>query len=152
VRQLSHVSSGRADRLDDLISRIGTRIGLENIQRFLPVDSHIPERGFTIAAAAWSEPGGPWAPPRPRPILLFPPEPLTATGTRPPERFRWRRMSLSTARATGPERIAPEWWLPDENWRGGVRDYWHVETRQGRRLWLFHTPQNPGWFVQGEFA
>ncbi len=23
---------------------------------------------------------------------------------------------------------------------------------QGRRLWLFHTPQNPGWFVQGEFA
>jgi protein ImuB len=61
-------------------------------------------------------------------------------------------MSLTTGRATGPERIAPEWWLSDENWRNGVRDYWHVETRQGRRLWLFYTPQNPGWFVHGEFA
>ncbi|MFV0334880.1 MAG: DNA polymerase Y family protein, partial [Tropicimonas sp.] len=48
-------------------------------------------------------------------------------------------------------RIAPEWWLDDENWRSGPRDYWRVETTQGRRLWLFSTPQNPGWFVQGEF-
>ena len=35
---------------------------------------------------------------------------------------------------------------------GGLRDYWKVETRQGRRLWMFHTPQAPGWHVQGEFA
>ena len=60
-------------------------------------------------------------------------------------------MSLTTLQATGPERIAPEWWLDDAGWRSGVRDYWRVQTRQGRRLWLFHTPQNPGWFVQGEF-
>ncbi len=151
VHQISHMSSGRADRLNDLISRIGTRIGLENVQRFLPADSHIPERGFIIAAAAYSEPGGPWVALRPRPLRLFPPEPIVGAGPRPPERFRWRRMCLTTARATGPERIAPEWWLPDENWRSGLRDYWHVETRQGRRLWLFYTPQNPGWFVQGEF-
>ena len=152
VHQISHMSSGRADRLNDLISRIGTRIGLENVQRFLPADSHIPERGFIIAAAACSKPGGPWVALRPRPVRLFPPDPIAGTGPRPPERFRWRRISLTTARATGPERIAPEWWLPDENWRSGLRDYWHVETRQGRRLWLFYTPQNPGWFVQGEFA
>ncbi len=152
VHQVSHVSSGRADQLDDLITRIGTRIGLENVQRFLPADSHIPERSFLIAAAAWSEPGGSWVATRPRPVCLFPPEPIAGTAARPPRHFRWRRMSLSTARATGPERIAPEWWLPDDNWRSGMRDYWHVETRQGRRLWLFYTPQNPGWFVQGEFA
>ncbi|GKY86506.1 Y-family DNA polymerase [Sinisalibacter aestuarii] len=152
VHQVSHVSSGRADQLDDLVSRIGTRIGLENVQRFLPADSHIPERGFIIAAAAYSAPGGPWISPRPRPLRLFSPEPIGGTGSRPPRQFRWRRMFLTTARATGPERIAPEWWLADESWRGGIRDYWHVETRQGRRLWLFYTPQNPGWFVQGEFA
>jgi protein ImuB len=152
VHQVSHVSTGRADQLDDLITRIGTRIGLENVQRFLPADSHIPERSFLIAAAAWSEPGGSWVAPRPRPVRLFPPESITGTGARPPRQFRWRRMSLTTARATGPERIAPEWWLPDDNWRSGIRDYWHAETRQGRRLWLFYTPQNPGWFVQGEFA
>lgn len=150
--QVSHVSSDRKDRIDDLVTRLGTRIGLENIQRFLPADSHIPERSFLIAPAAWSEPGGPWVALRPRPLRLFSPEPITATGPRPPRQFRWRRMALTTARITGPERIAPEWWLEDDRWRSGVRDYWQVETRQGRRLWLFYTPQDPGWFVQGEFA
>jgi len=152
VQQVGHVSSGDARRLHDLMSRIGTRIGLENIQRFLPADSHIPERAFLIAPAAYSEPGGPWVSMRPRPFWLFPPEPIAGSGSQPPRQFRWRRMALSTARATGPERIAPEWWFDDENWRSGVRDYWQVETRQGRRLWLFYTPQDPGWFVQGEFA
>lgn len=152
VRQVSHVSARRKDQLEDLITRIGTRIGLENVRRFLPADSHIPERSFIVAPAAYSEPGGAWITLRPRPLRLFPPEPITGAGPRPPERFRWRRIPLSIGRATGPERIAPEWWLGDENWRSGVRDYWHVETRQGRRLWLFYTPQNPGWFVQGEFA
>lgn len=67
-------------------------------------------------------------------------------------RFRWRRMSFSTLRATGPERIAPEWWFDDPNWRTGLRDYWRIETCEGPRLWLFQTPQSPGWYAQGEFA
>ncbi len=152
LRQISHASGVGNDRLDDLITRLGTRIGLDNIIRFLPADSHIPERSFIIAPAAFSKPAGGWVAPRPRPLRLFPPEPINGQGRKPPARFRWRRMSLSVARATGPERIAPEWWLVDEAWRTGLRDYWRIETRQGRRLWLFHTPQNPGWFVQGEFA
>ncbi|MBK0329239.1 DNA polymerase Y family protein [Rhodobacteraceae bacterium F11138] len=152
VQQISHVSDGGKDKLDDLISRLGTRIGLENIQRFLPADSHIPERSFIVAPAAYSDPAGGWVNTQPRPICLFPPEPIAAMGARPPARFRWRRMSLTTGRATGPERIIPEWWLEDDNWRSGLRDYWRIETMQGRRLWLFYTPQNPGWFVQGEFA
>jgi protein ImuB len=154
VQQIGAVSarSPGPDRLSDLITRIGTRIGLENVQRFLPADSHIPERSFIIAPAAYSTAESGCSGTRPRPLLLFPPEPIAGTGPRPPERFRWRRMALATARVTGPERIAPEWWLDDDDWRSGMRDYWHVETRQGRRLWLFHTPQNPGWFVQGEFA
>ncbi|KPQ05560.1 MAG: protein ImuB [Rhodobacteraceae bacterium HLUCCA12] len=138
--------------LNDLITRIGSRIGLENVQRFLPADSHIPERSFLIAPAAHSEAESGWSCLRPRPLWLFAPEPIAGSGPRPPARFRWRRMALETARATGPERITPEWWLDDENWRSGLRDYWRIETWQGRRLWLFHTPQNPGWFVQGEFA
>lgn len=152
VQQISHVSDGGKDKLDDLISRLGTRIGLENIRRFLPADSHIPERSFFMAPTAYSEPANGWSSLQPRPICLFPPEPIAARGSQPPKRFRWRRMYLTTGRATGPERIAPEWWLEDENWHSGLRDYWRVETMQGRRLWLFYTPQNPGWFVQGEFA
>lgn len=152
TRQISHVTTGHKDQLNDLISRIGTRIGLENVRRFLPADSHIPERSFHIAPAAYSEPDSGWSTVRPRPISLFAPESILGTGPRPPKRFRWRGMSMTCAHATGPERIAPEWWLNDENWRLGVRDYWHVQTEQGRRLWLYYTPQNPHWFVQGEFA
>ena len=150
--QVSFAAGRDKGMLDDLISRIGTRIGLENIRRFLPADSHIPERSFVIAAAGFSEPVSACSCSQPRPIEIFPPEPIIATGSAPPGTFRWRSMTLTTARATGPERIAPEWWLADEAWNRGMRDYWRVETRQGRRLWLFHTPQNPGWFVQGEFA
>lgn len=152
VQQISHVSTRHKGQLEDLVTRIGTRIGLDNIQRFLPAESHIPERSFIIAPAAYSEPSSGWICPNPRPLCLFPPEPIAASGPRPPEHFRWRRMSLTTGRATGPERIAPEWWLEDDNWRSGLRDYWRIETTQGRRLWLFYTPQNPGWFVQGEFS
>lgn len=148
------IGSGQSspDQLNDLITRIGTRIGLENIQRFLPADSHIPERAFSIAPAAFSKPETGWVAPRPRPLCLFPPEPIAARGPQPPVQFRWRRMRLTTGRAIGPERIAPEWWLSDDTWRTGLRDYWQVDTREGRRLWLFYTPQNPGWFAQGEFT
>lgn len=143
---------GGTQALDLLITRIGTRIGLENVQRLRPADSHLPERSFATPPAAEAGPGGRWRIPGPRPAQIFPPEPIRAEGAAPPARFRWRRMALAIARAIGPERIAPEWWQPDEDWRRGLRDYWRVETRQGPRLWLFHTPQDPGWFVQGEFA
>lgn len=140
------------ERLDNLVTRIGSRIGLDNIQRFQPVDSHIPEQSFRLVACADARPAGDWRMSRPRPLRLFTPEPVIARGTLPPKGFRWRRMRLSTARATGPERIAPEWWAEDEAWAFGIRDYWRIETEQGWRLWMFHTPQRPGWFVQGEFA
>ena len=151
-------SSARGgDALADLVSRLGNRLGFERVLRFLPADSLIPERSFLTAPAAWSDPApfsrraGP-----PRPLTLFAPEPVTPLegppSARPPARFRWRRMDFATLRATGPERIAPEWWLDDPAWRSGLRDYWRIETAQGPRLWLFFTPQAPAWSAQGEFA
>lgn len=151
-RQITSVNNSDTNKLDDLITRLGTRIGIENILRFLPAESNIPERSFIITPAAYSKAEGGWVAPRPRPLRLFPPEHIVASSRTPPKTFRWRRMFLNTARAIGPERIAPEWWLDDENWRSGIRDYWRIDTRQGRRLWLFHTPENPNWYVQGEFA
>ncbi len=155
LQQIGTVAQASPDQLDDLITRIGTRIGLDNVQRFLPADSHIPERSFTIVPAAYNAAESGWFGARPRPLHLFRPEPLFGnidSAQQPPARFRWRSMSLTTGRATGPERIVPEWWLEDDNWRSGLRDYWKIDTHQGRRLWLFYTPQNPSWFVQGEFA
>ncbi|MFQ5566346.1 MAG: DNA polymerase Y family protein, partial [Paracoccaceae bacterium] len=147
-----------SEKLADLMSRIGNRIGFENVIRCLPAESHIPERAFTLAAAAWSEPE-PWpnsGPPRP--LNLFPPERVeaarSATGASPPARFRWRRRWLRLTGARGPERLAPEWWWDDPAWRAGLRDYWRVATAEGPRLWLFHTPQapRPRWWAHGEFA
>ncbi|MDN3721623.1 hypothetical protein QW131_26785 [Roseibium salinum] len=143
------------DGIDDLITQLGNRVGLENILRFQPVDSHIPERSFRLVPAAYSNPVSSWPHQRPRPIRLFPPEPIDISGSagfEPPSRFRWRGRSLTTVEAEGPERITPAWWENDDNWGTGLRDYWRVGTGQGQRLWLFHTPQNPRWFVQGEFG
>ena len=145
--------TGPDDALADLLSSLGNRIGFERVQRLLPAQSLIPERSFILAPAAYSdaEPSRPQ--PRPaRPVTLFAPEPLAAVSGNPPARFRWRRMSFTTLRAIGPERITPEWWFDDPAWRTGLRDYWRIETQEGPRLWLFHTPQSPGWCMQGEFA
>ena len=144
-----------SDALADLITRLGNRIGFENVQRSLPAESHVPERSFLIVAAAYAEPTeapANWSIAVPRPVTIFPAEPVLGEGSQPPDRFRWRRMEFTTARATGPERITSEWWFDDPAWRTGLRDYWRVETHQGRRLWMFYTPQTPGWCVQGEFA
>ena len=145
------------DALADLLSSLGNRIGFDHVLRFLPAQSLIPERGYLVAPAAYSvpEPMPPQTGPQ-RPITLFPPEAVTGASGNPPARFRWRRMHFTTLRATGPERITPEWWFDDPAWRDGLRDYWRIETGQGPRLWLFSTPQtaqgSPNWYVQGEFA
>ncbi|MFD1483163.1 Y-family DNA polymerase [Paracoccus nototheniae] len=161
----SHGGSDLRDGMADLISRLGNRIGFDSVQRLHPAPSLTPERSFRLTPAIGApetgakkagapEPDaapGPGHPP-PRPIALFPPEPVTAATGHPPTRFRWRRTQFTTLRATGPERIAPEWWLDDPAWQGGLRNYWRIETVEGPRLWMFHTPRKDHWSVQGEFA
>lgn len=162
---VGHLEAGRAvserlagnTALDDLIGRLGARVGMEAITRRHPASSHIPEKTALTLAAAWSDPAGAWpAPPAPRPLLLWPPEPVTAPDTpEVPGTFRWRGRDWRLASATGPERIAPQWWLDDPAWRSGVRDYWVVVTGAGVRLWLYYAhggAMSSGWFCQGSFA
>jgi protein ImuB len=151
--------AGRSETqaLEDLVARIGARVGLDRITREHPADSHIPEKTASIQAAAFSAPAADWPDtPRPRPLTLFRPEPVTAPD-RPdlPPEFRWRGRVFRTEAAQGPERIAPEWWLDDPNWRSGVRDYWRVLTGDGSRLWLYYAhggTVSGGWFAQGDFG
>ncbi|NND20674.1 MAG: DNA polymerase Y family protein [Silicimonas sp.] len=143
--------------LDDLLGRLGARLGLETITRLHPAESHIPEKTASVVAAAWSSPAGAWpAPPAPRPMELWPPEIVLAEDTPVlPVRFRWRGRFYETRAATGPERIAPEWWLDEPEWRTGVRDYWRVTTCTGERLWLYYAHGaglSAGWFCQGSFC
>jgi protein ImuB len=85
------------------------------------------------------------------------PEPISAMAEVPdgaPRRLTWRRVEHRVARASGPERIAAEWWRAD----GPTRDYYRVETTAGQRLWLYREglygreTDTPRWFVQGVFA
>lgn len=156
----AHAAAGRAARdtaLEDLISRMGARIGMEAITRHHPGNSHIPEKGAQVLAAAWAEPASGWPKPAaPRPLLLWRPEPVIAPDTpHPPAQFRWRRRDLALSCAHGPERIAPEWWLDEPDWRSGTRDYWITTTTCGTRLWLFFAhgaAMSRGWFCHGSFA
>ena len=75
----------------------------------------------------------------------------------PPRQFRWRGVLHQVAEAQGPERIAPEWWLPGEE-DAEIRDYYRVEDADGRRFWLYREglyereTNSPRWFVHGLFA
>ena len=158
VQHRSPAAGGGAPQeggLDDLLGKLGVRLGAEAVTRFHPGESHLPEKGAQVLAAAWSAPfAGPWPKRGARPLTLFRPEPVGAPqdDPTPPARFRWRRREMVTRVATGPERIAPEWWLDDPDWRSGPRDYWRVETEGGERLWLFFAHGGDvtgGWFCHG---
>ncbi len=145
--------------LTDLIGKLGARLGAEAVTRLHPAASHIPEKAVQILSAAWSEPHpAPWPEPRaPRPLLIFRPEPVGAPADdpTPPARWSWRRRDLATRVAVGPERITPEWWLDDPEWRSGPRDYWRIEVEGGERLWLFYAhggEMSGGWYCQGLFG
>jgi protein ImuB len=146
-----------------LVDRLMNRLGPERIWRAEPVGSHLPERAerfVPAAAAAMAEPVS-HRYPAPRPFrLLDEPEEITATAEvpdGPPRQFVWRRVNRRVVRATGPERIGPEWWRLDEP--GAERDYYAVEDTEGRRYWLFRaglyresTQVMPRWFMHGLFA
>ena len=131
---------------------------MEAITRVHPADSHIPEKTHKTLAAAWSSPPeDAWpSPANPRPLLLWRPEIVQAPDSpHIPAEFRWRGRKLELARARGPERIAPEWWLDEPDWRSGVRDYWRVTVQSGEDLWMFFAhgaAVSPGWFCQGQFG
>ncbi|QPM91777.1 Protein ImuB [Pseudooceanicola algae] len=147
---------------EDLMARLGARLGMEAITRQHPVASHIPEKTAQTLAAAWSEAAPEWTGPgKLRPLRLFRPEMVTPLGPQPdfprapPARFRWRGRVLQACGAGERERIAPEWWLEDPLWRSGTRDYWLVLTVSAERLWLFYAhggAVSGGWFCQGRFA
>jgi protein ImuB len=141
------------------------RLGPHKIWRVAPHDSHIPEYAVrriplrTLPPVPWSKPH------HPRPLLLLPtPAAITAIAPvpdEPPVQFTWAGASHRVAHATGPERIARDWWChPQDDTRPEtekIRDYYAVEDTQGARFWLFraglHNGEAPArWFLHGFFA
>lgn len=165
-RQADMMGRALADAAEiaPLIDRLGNRFGNDAIARPQAVASHVPERAVAFvpalrkagAAEDWQ------ANLPPRPIrLLSPPEPIDAMAPvpdDPPLSFRWRRVLHRVARAEGPERLRPEWWLPADD-DAETRDYYRVEIEDGRRFWLYRSglyrqdrQAPPRWFLHGIFA
>jgi protein ImuB len=142
---------------ENLISKLGARIGLENIIRLHPAKSNIPEKTYTMLSAAWSEPAKNWQKPKSYlPVQLWTPEIINAPDKpNPLSEFKWRGKIWYITESYGPERISPEWWLDEPKWRSGVRDYWFVQCATGDRLWIYYAHgalMSSGWFCQGKFA
>ncbi len=169
--------STEATNLDDpelglLIDRLGNRLGMQNIARFAPNDSHLPENAVRVITPlstpddqmrAWADPDD-----LPRPVKLLPSPELVETVAEvpdgPPVLFRWRGRMHRVVRADGPERIAPEWWrqFSLSNPAPQTRDYFRIEILEGQRYWLYRlglypeqggdSDTQPRWYLHGFFA
>lgn len=165
--------------------RVRARLGRTAMLTPLLVESHLPERAASFVPADGEPPtkkapaaarkNVDFSPSRrapERPLrLLSRPEPIDVPVTEipegPPLNFRWRRAMHRVARAEGPERVAPEWWLhgkpevrvetkKDEDAESKekrreeaeretvaaetarmTRDYFRVEDTDGHRFWIY---------------
>ena len=146
--------------IDQLTDRLGNRLGADNVVRFAPHASYLPERAVVAFSPIGSSHGArpasakpdptldieiPWTRGMPRPLSLFlRPEPIDAVAPvpdDPPVLFRWRKQLHRVAWAEGPERLGTEWWrevglsaMPEAL---RTRDYFRVEDTSGRRFWLY---------------
>ena len=173
--------------------RVRARLGNSSMLQPRLAESHLPERAASLVPAdsklperkvpATPRESVDFSPSRrapERPLRLFHrPEPIDVPVTEipegPPLNFRWRRAMHRVARAEGPERIGPEWWLNriaevevekeeerEEAERLVVeaetarltRDYFRVEDVNGHRYWLYReglygSATQPRWYLQG---
>jgi len=148
-------SHEHASQLDDLLNRLSTRLGEQQVVYPRPVADPIPERAIhllpvhkahSLAAVTSQET---WLP-LDRPTALFPEprqiEVVALMPEGPPVLLFWRGTRLEIASHWGPERIESAWWRKTYV----RRDYYRVETTTGRRLWLFRRLQDQQWFWHGE--
>jgi protein ImuB len=146
-------------RLASLLDALRQRLGQHSVRRLEARARHTPERSETVTLAAPQTLH--WPPPRStRPVLMFPhAEPadvIALLPDGPPQRLTWRGRHHTIAHAQGPERIAAEWWSMQSP--APTRDYYLVEDKAGRRLWLYREgipgreAAAPRWFVHGLFA
>ncbi|WP_034469065.1 DNA polymerase Y family protein [Afipia sp. P52-10] len=106
--------------IGELVDRLAARVGRQRIVRYLPQNTHIPEReSLAVPAQEVMRLAAEWPPPIPyepplRPLRLFDrPEEIGVMADfpdGPPAQFRWRRHLHVVSHVEGPERIAMEWW------------------------------------------
>jgi protein ImuB len=159
-------SSWREDGTIDLADRLAIRLGVENVIRLAPHDSHLPDRAQAAVPFMTPIAEGAWAllasMKEARPTrLLQRPEPVNVTALLPdgpPRQFQWHHHTHRVVKTEGPERVTREWWRPHPNDKTSpasivppVRDYYRVEDHEGSRFWLFRdgSLSTAKWYLHG---
>jgi protein ImuB len=176
VTLLEHEERAGEAEFDQLIERLGLRLGEEAVVRPYLVESHVPEKAYGCVAATSDDAREkisthsgmamitwPWHPDtadtavahmKVRPIRLLE-SPIEIRAMVSPSHDRdGRPISFTVERqvhrlvhAIGPERIGGQWWEGHDK----TRDYFVVEDEEGRRFWIFRVMQSSRWYLHGEF-
>jgi protein ImuB len=154
-----------------LVDRLSGRLGMHNVIRMYPIESHLPERSTKMFPALktslfnnnWK--GTIHLPKRPVQLLQhpFPIDVIAPIPDGPPVIFIWQKQQHKIIYAQGPERISPEWWRPPQlqtcshSLTRKTRDYYHLEDQNGQRYWvyrdgIYHSNNSPRWYLHGFFA
>jgi protein ImuB len=144
--------------LNELLDRMGLRLGFEHVCRIQICESLLPEHSTAYVPVTGAiAPNAAWPSYRIRPVrLIEPPSPIEVAEVIPgkfPTRIRIGHELHRIVRAEGPERLTPEWWRErPAHW--SVRDYYRIEDEHGMRLWIFReTLRNQTgerWFLHGQ--
>ncbi len=161
-RALAELYTPQRPDLAPIIDALANRLDSARLWRAAPHESHVPERSVRRVPPLAPCPAWQVDPSVERPLrLLRRPEPIEATAPvpdDPPILFRWRGALHRVRAASGPERIAAEWWrrTPDDARPESdqIRDYYRVEDTDGARFWIFRAGLDgtPRWFLHGLFA
>lgn len=146
----------------EIADTLAGRLGEENVLRFEPVASHLPERAFRARSATEERAVRPAATiaAADRPTRLFAPAIPARVILRAPDgpilQISWRGRRERVIACAGPERIGAEWWRfgPAAKAATGTsdRDYFTVQTEDGAWLWVGRRLDAGPWFVQGDWA
>jgi protein ImuB len=127
--------------LDELIDRLGTRLGFQHVTRLSIRESVLPEHAVEfLPVTAPPTPSALWPEYRIRPVYwIDPPMHIEVATIHPagaPVQFRLRDQLHRILRAEGPERLTPEWWRAERlTWE--IRDYYRIEDERGCRFWIY---------------
>ncbi|RMG33543.1 MAG: DNA polymerase Y family protein, partial [Planctomycetota bacterium] len=151
--------------LRDLADELVGRLGPTAVCRFVPADTHVPEKAYrpvdllgdvllptleqNVAPSERST--DPEASPPPlRPLIIYPsPLPMVVIQydhQDRPLRFRCRRRRFVAMAWSSEESLQAEWWTETPI----DRRYFRLQTADGRCLWVFRSGSK--WFLHGEFA
>lgn len=149
-------SSLECREVAELIDNLENNFGSNIIHRYLTAERHLPEHSIKLAASLKEKPTTAWRADKLRPTyLLKQPQRIEVTAPipdYPPMNFRYNGKLYTVIKADACERIESEWWLD----KGLHRDYYAVQTEEGKCYWLFrlgHYNDNnkPLWFIHGFF-